>query len=232
MRCTCFYILARGQRKGLTGPWGILSNSAKLSREVLTTEPAAHSAAPPRLPNPRPPAPAVPSRRVRPRPGPSPHEVTATSRARARGSATSPAAPLTPAHVTGLLSPARPAAPLGSPAPRAPGRRSPAPPRPRLQRGPRPHVLLPAQWEPAPGAGRRGGENGSVTLRERGGAGNVGVNEGTQRRQVGAAAVAMTRERCAPLPWPFPPVHPGQRCPGPPRAASCLPSGALFGARS
>ncbi|XP_002717982.4 small EDRK-rich factor 2 isoform X2 [Oryctolagus cuniculus] len=41
----------------------------------------------------------------------------------------------------------------------------------------------------------RGGEHRGnlVTLREGGGACNVGENEGTQRRQAGAAAVAMTR---------------------------------------
>lgn len=45
-----------------------------------------------------------------------------------------------------------------------------------------------------PGVKGREEEDDLVASREGGGACNVGPNEGTQRRQVGAAAVAMTRE--------------------------------------
>lgn len=44
-----------------------------------------------------------------------------------------------------------------------------------------------------PGVKGREEEDDLVASREGGGACNVGPNEGTQRRQVGAAAVAMTR---------------------------------------
>lgn len=81
---------------------------------------------------------------------------------------------------------------------------------------------------PLPNESRRPGVQGrdegddSVSSRGGGGACNVGPNEGTQRRQVGAAAVAMTRECRDPFflsPFSFRP-----RCPARPSAGLGAPS--------
>lgn len=66
-----------------------------------------------------------------------------------------------------------------------------------------------------PGVKGREEEDDSVASRGGGGACNVGPNEGTQRRQVGTAAVAMTRE-CWDLslsPFSFRSRHPRGRAP-------------------